>query len=66
MKPEEHVGLYKDEIVDKVRKIRHAYAAKFNFDLGKIFKDLSRKEKTLKGFKVISLVSKNRKVTASI
>jgi hypothetical protein len=33
-----------DEIVNEVRATREAYAARFNFDLAEIFKDLKAKE----------------------
>jgi len=33
-----------DEIVDEVRAIREAHAAKFNFDLRAIFEDLKKSE----------------------
>jgi len=33
-----------DEIVDEVRAIREAHAAKFNFDLRAIFADLKKSE----------------------
>jgi hypothetical protein len=33
-----------DEIVDEVRATREAYAARFNFDLAEIIKDLKAKE----------------------
>ena len=33
-----------DEIVDEVRAAREAYAARFNFDLAEIFKDIKAKE----------------------
>ena len=35
---------WKDEIVDEVRKAREAYAAQFDYDLGRMFKDLKKKE----------------------
>ena len=34
-----------DPIVEEVRKIREAYAAKFNYDLEAIFQDLKRQER---------------------
>jgi hypothetical protein len=34
----------KDEIVEEVRAAREAYAARFDFDLRRIFEDLRRKE----------------------
>lgn len=33
-----------DEIVDEVRAAREAYAARFNYDLAEMFKDLKAKE----------------------
>lgn len=33
-----------DEIVDEVRAIRDAYAAKFNYDLRAIYEDLKKSE----------------------
>ncbi len=32
----------KDEIVEEVRAVREAYAARFNYDLAEMFKDLNR------------------------
>jgi hypothetical protein len=34
-----------DPIVDEVRKVREAYAARFNYDLEAIFQDLKRQER---------------------
>jgi hypothetical protein len=34
----------KDEIVDEVRATREEYAARFNYDLAEMFKDLKVKE----------------------
>ena len=34
-----------DPIVDEVRKVREAHAAKFNYDLAAICADLKKKEK---------------------
>jgi|HubBroStandDraft_4_1064222.scaffolds.fasta_scaffold422289_2 hypothetical protein len=36
----------RDEIVDEVRAIREAYAARFNYDLVEMCKDLKAKEQT--------------------
>lgn len=33
-----------DEVIDEVRAIREAHAAKFNFDLRAIFEDLKKSE----------------------
>jgi hypothetical protein len=38
-----------DHIVDEVRKIRDAHAARFNYDLDAIFRDIEEQEKK-KGF----------------
>jgi hypothetical protein len=35
----------KDEIVDEVRAAREAYAARFNYDLAEMYKDLKAKER---------------------
>lgn len=42
-----------DEIVEEVRRIRHANAAKFNFDIDRICEDIKKKEKAdqRRGFK---------------
>ncbi|MGO9269711.1 MAG: hypothetical protein ACLQOO_05555 [Terriglobia bacterium] len=34
----------KDEIVEEVRAAREAYAVRFNYDLGEMYKDLKAKE----------------------
>ncbi|MGH9523128.1 MAG: hypothetical protein ACRD3E_11420 [Terriglobales bacterium] len=34
----------KDEIVAEVRRIRDAYAAQFDYDMGRMFEDLKDKE----------------------
>ena len=35
---------HKDEIVEEVRKERQAYAARFNYDLAKMYADLKASE----------------------
>ncbi|MBF0172959.1 MAG: hypothetical protein HQL83_05875 [Magnetococcales bacterium] len=37
--------MWKDPIVDEVRKIREEHAARFNYDLDAIYKDLKRLER---------------------
>ena len=37
--------MWKDEIVEEVRKVRDEYAAKFNYDLDAIYKDIKEQEK---------------------
>lgn len=44
---------WSDPIVDEVRRVRDAYAARFNYDLRAIFRDLKEKEKR-SGRKVVS------------
>ena len=34
-----------DPIVDEIRRVRDAYAARFNYDLDAIFRDIKEKEK---------------------
>ena len=44
--------MWKDEIVEEVRKYREAYAAKFNFDLQAMYEDLKKAERKSKRKKV--------------
>jgi hypothetical protein len=46
--------MWKDPIVEEVRKVRQAHAAKFNYDLDAICRDLKEQEKK-SGRKVVSL-----------
>ena len=50
--------MWKDEIVEKIRKYRHEHAAKFNYDLKKIYADLKEKEKLNTTNKKITLEPK--------
>jgi hypothetical protein len=36
----------KDEIVEEVRAAREAYAARFNYDIRKIYEDIKAREQT--------------------
>jgi hypothetical protein len=47
---------WSDPIVDEVRRVRDAYAARFNYDLRAIFRDLKEKEKR-SGRKLVSYAS---------
>lgn len=55
--------MWKDEIVEDVRKIREEHAAKFNYDLDTICQDLKKQEKR-GGREVISLPAKRYAVAA--
>jgi hypothetical protein len=44
----------KDEIVEEVRAARETYAARFNYDLAEMYKDLKAKEQ-LRGRRVAAL-----------
>lgn len=44
--------MWKDEIVEEVRRNREAYAAKFNFDLQAMYEDLKKAEQKSKRKKV--------------
>ena len=37
--------MWKDEIVEEVRKVRNEYAAKFDYDLDAIYRDIKEQEK---------------------
>ena len=37
--------MWKDEIVEEVRKVRNEYAAKFDYDLEAIYNDIKEQEK---------------------
>lgn len=46
-----------DPIVDEVRRVRDAHAARFNYDLDAIFRDLKKREKE-SGFKFVDGVAR--------
>lgn len=46
-----------DPIVDEVRRVREAYAARFNYDLDAIFQDIKEREKR-NGLKVVQGVAR--------
>lgn len=45
--------MWKDEIVEEVHRVREAYAAKFNYDLDAMVRDIQERER-LSGRKVIA------------
>lgn len=49
--------MWKDEIVEEVRRVRDEYAAKFNYDFAAIYEDIKTQEKQTKR-KVVSLPPK--------
>jgi len=49
--------MWKDPIVEEVRAIREAHAAKFDYDLKRIFADLKEQERT-SGREYVSLPAK--------
>ena len=49
--------MWKDSIVEDVRKAREEHAAKFNYNLDAIYQDLKKQQKR-SGRKVISLPAK--------
>jgi hypothetical protein len=52
-----------DPIVDEVRRVRDAHAARFNYDLDAIFQDIKEQEKK-SGRKFVSLPLKNEQMTS--
>jgi rubrerythrin len=36
--------MWKDEIVEEVRAVREAYAARFDYDVARMFEDIRKKE----------------------
>ena len=49
--------MWNDPIVEEVRKVREEHAARFDYDLEKIFRDLKEQERK-SGRKVVSLPPK--------
>ncbi len=49
--------MWRDEIVEEVRKVREEYAAEFNHDLEAIYQDLKKQERAGR-HKVVSLPPK--------
>ena len=40
--------MWKDPIVDEIRRIRETHAARFNYDLQEIYRDLKKQKKNSK------------------
>ncbi|MGI8494874.1 MAG: hypothetical protein ACR2L1_06130 [Pyrinomonadaceae bacterium] len=49
--------MWKDEIVEEVRKVRDEYAAKFDYNLNAIYEDIKKQEKKSRR-KIVNLPSK--------
>ena len=54
--------MWKDEIVEEVRRVRDEYAAKFNYDLDAIYKDIKKQEKQTER-EVVSLPPKKAQLS---
>ena len=54
--------MWKDEIIEEVRRVRDEYAAKFNYDLNAIYEDIKKQEKQTER-KVVSLPPKKVQIT---
>lgn len=54
--------MWNDEIVEETRKVREEYAAKFNYDLEAIYRDLKGQEKRSKR-KIVSTPPKELELT---
>jgi hypothetical protein len=52
---------WSDPIVDEVRRVRDAYAARFNYDLRAIYRDLKNQEKR-SGRKIVSYAESSTEV----
>ena len=55
---------WSDPIVDEVRRAREAYAARFDYDLRAIYRDLKKQER-LSGRKVVSYAEDTHGVDSS-
>ncbi|MGH9928233.1 MAG: hypothetical protein ACREA9_03285 [Pyrinomonadaceae bacterium] len=55
--------MWEDEIVEQVRRVRDEYAAKFNYDLEAIYKDIKEQEEQNQ-HKVVSLPPKKPELVA--
>jgi hypothetical protein len=49
--------MWKDSVVEDVRKVREEHAAKFDYNLDAIYQDLKKREKK-SGRKIVSLTKK--------
>jgi len=54
--------MWKDPIVQEVRRVREAHAAQFGYDIRAIVEDARKRQKTSK-HRVVSFVTKKRKAS---
>ena len=55
----------KDEIVEEVRAAREAYAARFNYDLTEMYKDLKAKEQSRRNIAPLQPIEPQPNATTS-
>ena len=54
--------MWQDPIVEEVRKIREAHAAKFNYDIKAIVKDAQKRQRTSK-HRIVSFVTRKERTS---
>ena len=64
MKPFAELDMWEDEIVEQVRRVRDEYAAKFNYDLEAIYKEIKEQEEQNQ-HRVVSLPPKKPELAAT-
>ena len=57
--------MYKDPIVEQVRKIREKQASKYDFDLDKIFDEAKKRQKSSKR-NTVSFVTRKKTIRSKI
>ncbi len=57
--------MYKDPIVEEVRKIRENQASKYDFDLDKIFDEAKKRQKSSK-HNTVSFVTRKKSIRTKI
>lgn len=56
--------MWRDPIVEEIRRIREEYAARFNYDLDAIFEDVKRRQEE-RGLKTVTLPPRRVRQTAA-